>query len=723
MSDKEQAEQALRKKAEEISRTTATQPSAFPDEMSADEARRLLHELRVHQIELEMQNAELRRTQEELDTERRRYFDLYDIAPVGYCTVSEAGLLLEANLAAINLLGVTRDTLPGQRMSRFILEEGQDGYYLFRKNIFASGQPQSCELRMVKKDGTVFWAHLAATMAEGANGSPVYRIVLSDISARKQAEEKLQQIIQRYELVLEGAGGGIWDWNLLDKTVHFSSRWKELRGYTNAEIGDCATIWSDNIHPDDKQAVMAEVAAHFAGKTVYYEKEYRVRCKDGSWKWIYDRGKAIKDSTGKVVRMAGSEIDITERKLAEKNILEMERKLLQTEKLESLGILAGGIAHDFNNILSIILGHCTLMDEDIDAGLDVKTHVNLIEKAANRAADLCWQMLTYSGNTAMIQALVSLRSIVAETVELLQPSIKESVTIELDLFKDTQEIIGDRSQIQQVLMNLVINAAEAIGDRNGVIKIALNERTIEEGGETDFLGKTIAAGSYACLTVSDTGSGMDGATQKRLFEPFYTTKFNGRGLGMSPVLGIIKSHGGALQLSTQSGVGTTFSVYFPIFTASARVETVQPSKASPAVGLLRSLKGSGTILLVDNQDSQRTIGSALLKAMGFSTMIAMNSNEAVEICGEHGDEIDLILLGLTAPETAGIDAYRHLRKISPTLPIVIGSCYSGENLTQEFILDPFSAVVRKPYKPDELRDTFKKFLDKPEEDFHDKTGR
>jgi CheY-like chemotaxis protein len=401
----------------------------------------------------------------------------------------------------------------------------------------------------------------------------------------------------------------------------------------------------------------------------------------------------------------------------------MERKLLQTEKLESLGILAGGIAHDFNNILSIILGHCNLMDEDIDAGLDVKAQVKLIEKAANRAADLCWQMLTYSGNTAMIQTLVNLRSIVAETVKLLQPSLKDSVAIELALVNDIPEIIGDSAQIQQVLMNLVINAAEAIGDRNGVITIALNERIVEGEKVTDFLGNTIPAGSYACLTVSDTGGGMDGTTQKRLFEPFYTTKFNGRGLGMSPVLGIIKSHGGALQLSTQPGVGTTFIVSFPIFTVSARDETVQPSKTFPAVGLLHSLKGSGTILLVDNEDSLRTIGSALLKAMGFSTMTATNGDEALEILGEYGDGIDLILLGLTTPETAGMDTYRLLRKISPAIPIVIGGCCSAEDFSQEITLDPFFTVVRKPYKPDELRDTFRKLLDKKEEGFHDKAGK
>jgi PAS domain S-box-containing protein len=707
----------LRLRAEEDLRRAAKLPQDHLA-LSPEETRRTLHELRVHQIELEMQNTELRRAQVQLAVERRRYFNLYDQAPVAYCTVSEQGLLLETNLNAAILLEIPRGDAVGQPVfTRFIAKEAQDIYYLQRRRLFATLEPQSCELPMVTSRGRIFWADMQTTAAKDENGILVCRIVLNDISERKQAEKRLQESEARFrklfechsavKLVLETETGNILDAN--DAAVRFYG-WsvEELKHMHLQQIISQPT---EEVQTYKSKSIAAE---HTVG-------EFRHRRADGSIRDVEVFSNRI-EIEGKSL-LYSIVHDITDRKLAEKSSLEMERKLLQTEKLESLGILAGGIAHDFNNILSIILGHCNLMDEDIDAGLDVKTHVNLIEKAANRAADLCWQMLTYSGNTAMIQTLVNLRSIVAETVKLLQPSIKESVAIELDLVNALSEIIGDSAQIQQVLMNLVINAAEAIGDRNGVITIALSERTVEGEKVTDFLGNTIPSGNYACLTVSDTGSGMDGTTQKRLFEPFYTTKFNGRGLGMSPVLGIIKSHGGALQLSTQPGVGTTFIVYFPIFTVSARVETVPPIKAFPAVGLLQSLKGSGTILLVENEDSLRTIGSALLKAMGFSTMTATNGDEALKIWREYGDGIDLILLGMTTPETAGIDTYRLLRKISPAIPIVIGSGCSAESFTQGFTLDPFSARVRKPYKPDELRDTFRKLLDKKEDGFHDKAGK
>lgn len=413
------------------------------------------------------------------------------------------------------------------------------------------------------------------------------------------------------------------------------------------------------------------------------------------------------DDEGRITASVHVARDVTERKKAEEERRKMEQKYQQTQKLESLGVLAGGIAHDFNNILTIILGHCHIINNGIDSGIDQKSHVRQIEKAAGRAADLCRQMLTYAGKNSLVQMRINIGLLVGENVKMLQSALQKNITINLDLTHDMPEIMGDHTQIQQVVMNLIINAAEAIGDKNGTVTIHLKKIIIEADRENrDFFGNSIPPGAYACLEVSDNGCGMDVETQKRIFEPFYTTKFTGRGLGMSAVLGIIKSHDGVLQLFSAPDVGTTFKIYFPVLGAPDFFVTQPVSAFAPPA------KGSGTILLVDDEESLRLIGSALLKAMGFSVVTAMNGRESLEIYREMGGRIDLILLDLLMPEMGGIDAYLQLREISSSIPIVICSGYAVEEILESINTDAHADVIQKPYKPDQLRETLMKFLDK-----------
>jgi len=410
------------------------------------------------------------------------------------------------------------------------------------------------------------------------------------------------------------------------------------------------------------------------------------------------------DSEGKLIGVLGIAHDITKRKQAEENSLEMERKFQQTQKLESLGVLSGGIAHDFNNILTVILGHCYMAREDFIPEQEYKAAFQKIETAGNRAADLCRQMLTYAGKSPMERTRVNLWLLVDEVVKMLQAAIKKNVSIELDLKRVVPEILGDTGQIQQIIMNLIINAAEAIGANNGIIRVALT-RVIVEADHTarDTFGTDIPAGGYVCLEVTDTGCGMDEETQKRIFEPFFTTKFTGRGLGMSAIQGIVKSHDAILQLTSTPGVGTTFKVFFPIPAASDYSETTSTESAP-------SEKASGTILLVDDEQTLRVLGATLLRALGFSAICASNGLEALEMYRERGNEIDVILLDMVMPVMGGIEAYHELRKISPTVPIIICSGYGVESVEQVTNNDPNAGFVHKPYKPKELRDVIVKMM-------------
>ncbi len=396
--------------------------------------------------------------------------------------------------------------------------------------------------------------------------------------------------------------------------------------------------------------------------------------------------------------------DATDRIKAEEERLALERHFLQAQKLESLGVLAGGIAHDFNNILAIIMGYCCAIKDEIDPASANADYVQKIESASNRAADLCRQMLSYAGKEELRHSAVNMKSLVDEMVQMLHSGIKKNVKIDLDLH-DVPAITADSSQIQQIVMNLIINAVEAIGDGNGTIRIILKQADVTEGhSKNEFADRSIHPGKYVCLEVSDSGCGMDEEIQKRIFEPFYTTKFTGRGLGMSATLGIIKSHDGVLQLSSQPGIGTTFKVYLPVPAIPVISDTKPATSRTPAA------KFKGTILLVDDEQELRTLGAIRLKKNGFSAITAADGLEALDIYRQQQGEIDLILLDLLMPEMDGTETYHRLREISRTVPIVFCSGCSIKELSVNILDDEQTGFLKKPYKPDQLQTILSEIL-------------
>ena len=309
--------QALRECAEEVVRQQAAHSPEGEAARSPAETERMLHELRVHQIELEMQNEGLREAQIQLEAGRATYFDLYDLAPVGYLTVSERGLILEANLHAARLLGVARRALVNRRLSEFIVEQDQDLYYLRRKAILESREPGSFELRMVDSGGARHCAHLAGAAVEDEDGATVLRFVLTDITERKQTDER-HRIEQRQELALAGASLGLWEWQLLEGTAVFDTRWCSMLGYRIGDLEDRIEAWRCRLHPEDGAAVEALLAAHLRSETPAFDAEFRMRHKKGHWVWILALGKVVeRDAAGAPLRMAGTHLDITERKLVQ----------------------------------------------------------------------------------------------------------------------------------------------------------------------------------------------------------------------------------------------------------------------------------------------------------------------------------------------------------------------------------------------------------------------
>lgn len=288
-----------------------------------------------------------------------------------------------------------------------------------------------------------------------------------------------------------------------------------------------------------------------------------------------------------------------------------------------------------------------------------------------------------------------------------------SVTFKCDFKLDVPDITCDKTQIEQIVMNLVVNAVEAIGDDNGMVKVGLATVVLSGHGDADFLGNTIAAGLYACLEVSDTGCGMDKETQKRMFEPFFTTKFTGRGLGMSAMIGIVKSHNGALQLESKPGEGTTFKVYFPLTAKPAPVRIAQIRPLNTSTSCNSGNRIDSTILLVDDEEELRSIGIDMLADMGFSVITACNGREALDVFSGRKSEIGLIFMDLTMPEMDGIKAYKELRKIT-SIPIVICSGYGYDEISSYINDDARADFVPKPYRPDQVRDILTRLLDNAE---------
>jgi len=384
--------------------------------------------------------------------------------------------------------------------------------------------------------------------------------------------------------------------------------------------------------------------------------------------------------------------DITARKRAEEERRQLEIQVQQTQKLESLGVLAGGIAHDFNNLLMGVLGNADLALMDLSPVHPARECVEEIGKAARRAADLSRQMLAYSGKGKFVVVPLDLTELVGEMGHLLESSISKSARLSFHLEEGLPAIEADATQIRQVVMNLIINASEAIGKQPGVVQLTtgLIDCTRDFLSQT-YLDEKQPEGRYVYLEVSDTGCGMDEETLGKIFDPFFTTKFTGRGLGLAALLGIVRGHRGAIRVKSESGRGTTFTILFP---AAAEAPLPQPAEgAEPVVW-----RGSGVILLVDDEGSVLSTGKRMLERAGFGVLTAGDGYEALELFKRQGDRISCVILDMTMPEMDGEETFCELRKINAEIPVILSSGYSQEEIESRFAGKGLAGFIQKPYR-------------------------
>ncbi len=420
---------------------------------------------------------------------------------------------------------------------------------------------------------------------------------------------------------------------------------------------------------------------------------------DGIKRIILNHTAPVLDDDGNVDGAIVVNQDITEVKKMEEDRIVFERQIQQTQKLESLGVLAGGIAHDFNNILMAVLGHSELALDELSSMSPARRSIKEIETAARRAAELCRQMLAYSGKASFFLERVDLREMIEEMVHLLQTSISKKAILNLDLEKGLPPIMADPGQIRQIIMNLIINASDAIGQRSGVITISLGAVKCD----ADYLSRTdlfkeIVPGYYVYFEVADTGCGMERETLEHIFEPFFTTKFAGRGLGLAAVLGIVRAHKGAIKVYSEKDRGTTFKVLFPALPDSSMSGKSDPEKD------IAGWKGSGTVLIADDEESLRAVGSSMLEHLGFKVITAADGKEAVDLFKSYPEKIDLVILDLTMPHMDGNQAFSELKRINPQVNVIIASGYNKDDVGARFAGKNLAGVLQKPYSMSKLKE-------------------
>jgi PAS domain S-box-containing protein len=677
----------------------ATAPDAFSDEEIqllsdlADDLAYGLSALRVRdkqkQIALALQESEAR-------------FRRLAEATFEGIAISRGGRLMDVSDQLAAMMGYAPAELIGRQIIHLVAPESRE---LTRQRL-RSGNMEPFELAVLRKDGSTFLVELRIRSAF-FRGEEVRISAVRDITERKEREEALRESEERFKHISQTisdfayacakpAGGSYTlDW--------MAGAVERISGYSIEEVKSWG-CWKHMVFEEDLPLFEEKVIGLPPGDSSVCE--LRIRRKDGIVRWLTAYTVSVADAGRFMVhRLYGGCQDITDRKLAEEERLQMERKLLHSQKLESLGVLAGGIAHDFNNLLMAILGYADLALNDLSPGSPAHPKLGEIINASRRAADLCRQMLAYSGKGKFVIERLYLNHVITEMNHLLKTTISKKVLLHLNLERNLPPIEGDPSQVRQVLMNLVLNASEAIDAKSGVVTISTGARYCDRAylGGT-YLNEELPEGVYVSLEVSDTGCGMDRETQARIFEPFFTTKFTGRGLGMAAVLGIMRGHRGAMKIYSEPGRGTTFRLLFPA------APSYPDSAVCPEQEGEKPWQGEGTVLLVDDEETVLAVGREMLERLGFSVLTAEHGRQALELYERHREEIVCVLLDFTMPHMDGEETFRELRRMNPDVRVIMCSGYSEQEIASRFSGKGLARALQKPYLLDDLRHAMQEAL-------------
>jgi two-component system, cell cycle sensor histidine kinase and response regulator CckA len=616
---------------------------------------------------------------------------LFEQTTEGIFVTNDELRVVDVNTAACDITGYPREQLLSMHVNDLLMPEELQRVPTERARL-ESGNTAVSQWLLRHADGTAILAEARAKrLADGKT-----QTFLRDLTDRKVVEDALSEADEKLRRAVIAGHVGLWDWDLESGAVYYSQEWKRQIGYEDYEIRNELEEWRSRVHPDDLQSCLDAIDRFIRRMIPAYEVEFRFRHKNGSYRHILAQASLVMGDDGYAVGLRGSHVDITDR-------ADLQAQFLQAQKMESVGRLAGGIAHDFNNLLTVINGTADLAYDALPEGDPMRADLEQIQIAGNRAANLTRQLLALSRQQILSPVVLDLRDVIGSMQSMLQRLIGEDVILHFRAPPSLGSIRADPSQIEQVILNLAVNARDAMPD-GGSLTIELKDLYLDELFAAHH--QTVVPGPHVMLAMSDTGIGMDEATRKRAFEPFFTAKKPGKGtgLGLSTVYGIVKQSGGTIWVYSEPGLGATFRVYLP------RVEEA-PLEQRP-VPSMSDDRGTETIIIVEDERSLRSLCRRILQSAGYTVIEASSGPEALKILEDYAEPVDLMLTDVVMPGMNGRELAQKVMDLRPETRVLYTSGYTDDAILRHGVLDDASRFVAKPYTAEDLKRKVRSVLDR-----------
>jgi two-component system, cell cycle sensor histidine kinase and response regulator CckA len=648
------------------------------------------YQVNAHRVQLEgklyllaigIDSSERKKAEEDLRLSEARFSSAFEYAPIGIALVAPDGRWIKVNRALCDLIGYAPEELQAKTFQDVTHPEDLEADLNYVRQMLAGEiRFYQMEKRYLHKSGRVVWIWLSVSLVRDSDGRPLHFISqIQDITERKRAEEELRYAEERFAKAFQSSPEMCAITTLREpRFIEANDTFLRIMGYERSEVIGTSVeqlrIWPD---PEERVALMKKVREGGTAR----EEDVRFRTKSGKILQVRMSGEIIHLQNEPC--LLGLARDVTEQNL-------LEEQFRQAQKMEAVGRLAGGVAHDFNNLLGVIIGYSELVSSGLAADSVLHRRVEAIKQAGQRAAALTTQLLAFSRKQALQPRVVNLNSVVAETERLLRPLLGEDIERAVVLDPKLGQVKADAGQIVQVIMNLAVNARDAMPNGG---KLTIETENVVVDGKTTGEGIPVQPGFYVTLAVGDTGTGMDQETKTRIFEPFYTTKPAGKGtgLGLATVYSIVEQSGGCIFVDTSLGKGTTFKIYLPRIDGVVEAPAVQAPPAKPA-------QVSGTVLLVEDELGLRTVVDESLRQEGYRVLLAANGMDALQVAERHQGPIQLLITDVIMPFVSGPQLAQSLKMLRPETRVLYISGYTADKFADYPKLDPDLALLQKPFK-------------------------